>query len=97
MQTIKQGDSNGLINTTLRVTSVILFFLSAHLIVPKVTNAAANVDHATAQDSLNSDRTTFGKSIAIVDFRDSSPNKSKLNYVPPNYGGPDSEHGSGTR
>ncbi len=98
MQTIKQGDSNGLIITTLRITSVVLFFMGAHLIVPKVTNAAANSDNATVQDSLNSDRTSFGKSIGIINSHDSGSNKSKLNiYEPPNYGGPDSEIGSGTR
>lgn len=88
--------------TALRLTSAILFFLGAYLIVPRVTTAAANHDIATSQNRAKFNDATLGNSITTgLNLSDSKPNKSKLDsnngYEPPNYGSPDSEHGSGTR
>ncbi len=86
--------------TALRVTSAILFFVGAHLVVPRVTTATANQDRVI-QNNANS-RIIFRDLITTdVDLSASKSNKSQLDsgngYEPPNYGGPDSEHGSGTR
>ena len=88
--------------TALKVTSAILFFVGAHLVVPRVTTAAASLDNATSQNSTKFNDKTLGNSILTrVDLSDSKANKSKLDcndgYEPPNYGSPDSEHGSGSR
>ena len=88
--------------TTLRVTSAILFFVGVHLIVPRVTTAAGNVDNAISQNSTKFNHETLENSTAIgANLRDPQANKLKLHsnhgYEPPNYGSPDSEHGSGTR
>lgn len=67
--------------TNLTIIGVLLFCISASLLIPKVADATGNL-----KSSLSTDRDS--KSIA--------QNPQEL-YVPPNYGGPDSQYGSGTR
>jgi hypothetical protein len=83
--------------TSLRITGVILFLVSVHLVVPKmidVTPALSlpNVStHSEITDkSLNSNRT-------MPAIKQLANEKSDGDYEPPNYGSPDSHHGSGTR
>jgi hypothetical protein len=87
--------------TALRVTSAILFFVGVHLIVPRVTTAAGNLNNATSQNSTKFERALENSTTIAVNLTDSQANKLKLDsnngYEPPNYGSPDSEHGSGTR
>jgi hypothetical protein len=74
---------------TLRITCTIIFFIGAHLILPRIADAA-KFNYAS------------GNELGIkVDYRTTEPiqleSQSSHEYQPPNYGGPDSEHGSGTR
>jgi hypothetical protein len=75
---------------SLRITSAIIFFIGAHLILPRIADAA-KFNYAAKSNNL----------IIKVDYRTTKPvqleSPSSDEYQPPNYGGPDSEHGSGTR
>lgn len=79
--------------SSLKLASAILFFVGAHLFVPKIADAAAKFNQPVVL-------TKSSVSVAVNEF---SPNTvkvaqdSKSEYEPPNYGGPDSDHGSGTR
>ncbi|WP_414581378.1 hypothetical protein [Scytonema sp. PCC 10023] len=110
--------------TNLRLTSVVLFFIGAYLITPKIADTAAAVDSDTTQKvvvngvkhsqstgcslscpyrvvhtiencynqdlaNLKLDTQVFKQVVCDADL--------DKNYEPPNYGGPDSQHGSGTR
>jgi hypothetical protein len=76
--------------TNLKITSVVIFFISAYLIIPKIADAAGTLKTASA----NGLSETRNNSLSIP-----SVNSQVLQdtYIPPNYGGPDSQHGSGTR
>ncbi len=63
--------------TNWTVIGVLIFFISASLVIPKVADATGNLRSSLSTDSSSQD--------------------SQELYVPPNYGGPDSQHGSGTR
>jgi hypothetical protein len=87
----------------LRVTSALVFFVGAHLILLRVTNAAASLNNATGKNcNRELSRAALVNSLNF-DFnsRYANANQPKLDisreYEPPNYGSPDSEHGSGTR
>jgi hypothetical protein len=69
---------------SLRITSAIIFFIGAHLVLPRIADAA-KFNYATRSNYI----------IIKVDYRTTEPVHDE--YQPPNYGGPDSEHGSGTR
>jgi hypothetical protein len=75
---------------SLRITSAIIFFIGAHLILPRIADAA-KYNYAS--------RSNY--SVIKVNYRTIEPvaleSTSSDEYQPPNYGGPDSEHGSGTR
>jgi hypothetical protein len=74
----------------LRITSAIIFFIGAHLILPRIADAA-KFNYADRSNDI----------ILKVDYRTTEPvqleSQQDDEYQPPNYGGPDSEHGSGTR
>ncbi|MBH8564313.1 hypothetical protein I8748_19330 [Nostoc sp. CENA67] len=76
--------------TNLKITSAVIICISFYLIAPKIANSRGSVGTLTA-DILGitaSDRST-NSSVTSQDSKDI--------YVAPNYGGPDSQHGSGTR
>ncbi|MEA5503883.1 hypothetical protein VB735_12330 [Halotia wernerae UHCC 0503] len=76
--------------TNLRITSAMILCISAYIIIPKIADATGNFSTLTA-DILNttgSDRSTSSS----VDSQGSHDP-----FIPPNHGGPDSLHGSGTR
>jgi hypothetical protein len=89
--------------TALRVTSAALFFIGAHLIFFRVTNAAARFDNPISQNYSGESKSATSLNLITFDFdsKQSKRNQSRLDiysgYQPPNYGSPDSEHGSGTR
>ncbi|WP_414578722.1 hypothetical protein [Anabaena sp. CCY 9402-a] len=76
--------------TKLQIISAVMLCLSAFLVIPKVADATATFRHSPNLASHHPD---------------SNPTKTRQyqqkdvfnTYVPPNYGGPDSEYGSGTR
>ncbi len=79
--------------SSLRIASALLFFFGAHLIVPRIADAAAK---------FKNPRSTTVNSIYLETTK---PNLNQVEllrgleseYEPPNYGGPNSEYGSGTR
>ncbi|BAT55803.1 hypothetical protein NOS3756_47960 [Nostoc sp. NIES-3756] len=72
--------------TNLTVIGVLIFCITASLIIPKVADATGNLESSLSSD-VSGDRISINK-----------PEQSTQDlYVPPNYGGPDSQHGSGTR
>ncbi|KAB8316878.1 hypothetical protein SD81_027465 [Tolypothrix campylonemoides VB511288] len=110
--------------TRSRLTSVVIFFIGAYLITPKIADTAAAVDSYTTEKAvlngvkhsqsrecslscpygvvhtiencysqdlanLKLDTQVFEQAVCDADL--------DKNYEPPNYGGPDSQHGSGTR
>ena len=110
--------------TSLRLTSIVIFFIGAYLITAKIADSAAAVDSQTIQKAalnrvkhsqstgcslsypyhvvhriencysqglanLKLDTQVFKQAVSDADLDN--------NYEPPNYGGPDSQYGSGTR
>lgn len=80
--------------TSLKLASALLFFVGAHVLVPRIADAAAiilNQPVAAANRLTNTElnKQTSNK-VQLVQ-------NSYSEYEPPNYGGPDSEHASGTR
>lgn len=70
--------------SSLKLASAILFFVGAHLLVPKIADAAAKLHQPVVITNISLSEAQVAQD-------------SKGEYEPPNYGGPDSEHGSGTR
>lgn len=80
-------------SSSLKLASAILFFVGAHLLVPKIADAAAKLNQPVVlTNSLVSVEVNEPASSTVKVAQD-----SKSEYEPPNYGGPDSDHGSGTR
>ncbi|QLE54546.1 hypothetical protein [Nostoc sp. TCL26-01] len=75
--------------TNLTIFSVLIFCLTASLIIPKVADATGTFRRLSASN--------FGNENLLVRSSDEYSQGSQGTYVPPNYGGPDSQHGSGTR
>ncbi|WP_224086656.1 hypothetical protein [Nostoc sp. MS1] len=76
--------------TNLTVIGVLIFCISASVIIPKVADATGNTKSSLSSD-VSSDRQAIKQSSGQIAIN------SREVYVPPNYGGPDSQHGSGTR
>ncbi|MBD2343076.1 hypothetical protein [Anabaena subtropica] len=72
-----------------RVISVVIFCISASLIIPKVADATGNLNRSSSASNSRDDK-------QIIKNFEQNPQDEEA-YVPPNYGGPDSQHGSGTR
>ena len=73
----------------LRITSLAILLISVYLVIPKTANTTAglSVVNVSTFSSSGESFTTMGATVQ----------EFKKPYTPPNYGGPDSEHGSGTR
>ncbi|MEH2029713.1 MAG: hypothetical protein V7K67_08575 [Nostoc sp.] len=76
--------------TNFRIAKLMIFCISAYILIPKFaayigifSTANASAFGATSSDSLIAHKANSEK---IKDI-----------YIPPNYGGPDSHNGSGTR
>lgn len=72
------------------IKKFIIFCIGAYILVPKIaactgmfSTASANAFDATSSNTL-------------IAHKANSQNLKDI-YIPPNYGGPDSQHGSGTR
>ena len=76
--------------TNLKITSVVIFCISAYLIIPKIADAAGTFKTATANGLSD----TINNNLSIPSVKSQVLQDT---YIPPNYGGPDSQHGSGTR
>lgn len=78
------------ISLHLRVTSIAILLISGYLVIFK------NIDTTTALNSLNANHFSTNSTESLTSTKTNSQEKKDI-YIPPNYGGPDSEHGSGTR
>jgi hypothetical protein len=76
--------------TNWTIIGVLIFCIGASLIIPKVADANGNQSHVSlASNSRDTSTIPSPSEQKVQDLEES--------YVPPNYGGPDSQHGSGTR
>lgn len=78
--------------TSLRITSVIVFLIGVHLVVPKISDAAMALSTSTVRNTVTTQKTDLPSNTEV-----SFSNESNSDYQPQNYGGPDSVYGSGTR
>ncbi|WP_048819349.1 hypothetical protein [Nostoc sp. PCC 7107] len=69
----------------LRITSILILCVSACLVIPKIADARGTLSDLVANSLTHSD----GNHVNSQELTDV--------YVPPNYGVPNSQHGSGTR
>ncbi|MEH2235939.1 hypothetical protein [Nostoc sp.] len=76
--------------TNFRITKFLIFCIGAYILIPKIaastgmfSTESANAFGATSNNTL-------------ITRKVNSQNLKDI-YIPPNYGGPDSQHGSGTR
>ncbi|ARV61706.1 hypothetical protein BZZ01_26545 [Nostocales cyanobacterium HT-58-2] len=78
---------------SLRLTTIVIFLLGVYLVTPKIVGIAAAMGYDTTHNhGLTNLRLDSQLSKQVI----SGP-KLESDYEPPNYGGPDSQHGSGTR
>jgi hypothetical protein len=82
--------------TTLRMTSLIAFFIGATLIIPKVAGSLGNRG-VLSFDSLGSSSSITLKADDSAKKHQNSRDDSSSDFEPLDYGSPDSQHGSGTR
>ncbi|MFS0517328.1 hypothetical protein ACEYW6_21795 [Nostoc sp. UIC 10607] len=75
--------------TNFRITKLIIFCIGAYILLPKVAASTGIFNSASAN-------TFHPTSNTLIARKDNSQNLKDM-YIPPNYGGPDSQHGSGTR
>ncbi|WP_242048219.1 MULTISPECIES: hypothetical protein [Nostocaceae] len=85
-----QKIDRNLMATNLKITSILILCVSACLAIPKIADARVNFHNLVANALTNTENSSFTSS---------NGNFQELTdvYVPPNYGLPDSQHGSGTR
>ncbi len=82
--------------TNFQITKLMIFCIGAYILIPKFTacigifsTASANTFGTTSSNTLIAHRVNSQDTEDTQDTQDT--------YIPPNYGGPDSQHGSGTR
>ncbi|MDZ8227166.1 MULTISPECIES: hypothetical protein [unclassified Nostoc] len=76
--------------TNFRIKKFLILCIGAYILIPKIaaftgmfSTASANTFEATSNNIL------IARKVNSENLQDT--------YIPPNYGGPDSQHGSGTR
>jgi len=74
----------------LRITSAMMLCISAYIIIPKIADATENFNTLSA-DILNTTGSDRSTRFSVDSQGSHDP------FIPPNHGGPDSLHGSGTR
>jgi hypothetical protein len=75
--------------TNFQITKVMIFCISAYILIPKVAACTGIFSTASANTGATSSNTLIARKVNSQNLKDT--------YIPPNYGGPDSQHGSGTR
>ncbi|MEA5624587.1 hypothetical protein [Nostoc sp. UHCC 0251] len=73
-----------------QITKFMIFCIGAYILLPKIAASTGMFNIASAN--------TFSatSSSTLIVHKVNSQNLKDI-YIPPNYGGPDSQHGSGTR
>ncbi|MFW9261687.1 hypothetical protein A4S05_06480 [Nostoc sp. KVJ20] len=77
--------------TNFRITKLMIFCIGAYILIPKIAVCTGVFSTASANTfaTTSSSNTLIAHKVNSQDTQDT--------YIPPNYGGPDSQHGSGTR
>ena len=83
--------------TRLKIVSLLMFFIGVHLIIPEIADARGTFSTLTANVFSATDGLTAPKNTSPRLKNISSRDEFNSTFVPPNYSGPDSTHGSGTR
>lgn len=76
--------------TNLKITSAVIFCIIVYIMLPQIANPRGSVS------TLTPDILAVTASDRSTSLSDSSQDSKDI-YIPPNHGGPDSDHGSGTR
>ena len=82
--------------TRFRNASVIALMVGVHLVIPKISELTTNFTDLTFSDP----RAVASNGETNIEINSQNLDKNKHlgeEFEPPNYGGPDSERGSGTR
>ncbi|QLE42321.1 hypothetical protein FD723_19090 [Nostoc sp. C052] len=76
--------------TNFRITKLMIFCIGAYILIPKIAACTGtfSAENASAFGATSSD--------TLIARKANSENIKDI-YIPPNYGGPDSHNGSGTR
>ncbi|MCC5629720.1 hypothetical protein [Nostoc sphaeroides] len=76
--------------TNFRITKFMIFCIGAYILIPKIATSTGMFSTASANAfGATSSNTLIARKVNSENLKDT--------YIPPNYGGPDSQHGSGTR
>ncbi|MEH2192569.1 MAG: hypothetical protein V7K98_07990 [Nostoc sp.] len=76
--------------TNFRITNITILCISAYVLIPKIAAYTSIFSPASANTvGATSSNTLIARKVNSQNLKDT--------YIPPNYGGPDSQHGSGTR
>ncbi|MEH2324194.1 MAG: hypothetical protein V7K32_11575 [Nostoc sp.] len=76
--------------TNFRIKQLLILCISAYILIPKIAGSTGMVSTASANAfGATSSNTLIARKVNSENLKDT--------YIPPNYGGPDSQHGSGTR
>lgn len=74
----------------LRIIKFIIICIGIYIVIPQIVGYTGVFSTASATSlSPNASNTLIARKVNSQDLKDT--------YIPPNYGGPDSQHGSGTR
>ncbi|MBN3872879.1 hypothetical protein [Nostoc sp. JL33] len=76
--------------TNFRITKFIILSIAASILIPQIAVCTNMVSTASANAGATTSNTSIARKLNSQNLKDDT-------YIPPNYGGPDSHHGSGTR
>jgi hypothetical protein len=78
--------------------SMIAFLMGAHLVIPTLFQDGGNFSTLAASSFRDTDSYRVTNHVLnVYIYQDRNMKEFHSQYQPPNYGGPDSEYGSGTR
>jgi hypothetical protein len=86
--------------TSLRLASIVVLLIGAHLTIPKIVETAAALNTVSPNRlelSVQNIEDNIASEARILKSNTYKVVADKSSYEPPNYGGPDSQYGSGTR
>lgn len=80
------------IETTLKIATTVVFFVGCALLIPQIADSSGVFGNWAAKSvtAIESNSQALNNTSGEVALSDDT-------YEPPNHGGPDSVHGSGTR
>lgn len=85
-----QEIDKGFMGINLKITTVLIFCVTACVSIPKIADATGDFGSLVAKGLSGADNSS------LISPAQGSAGLADV-YIPPNFGGPDSPHGSGTR